>query len=317
MTQSGQTGAAQAPVVGIDIGGTAIKMGLVTAGGETLAKKTVPTLKIDSSAAFDRVCAAVRELCAAQPGAPAAIGLDVPGVALPDGTLVMAPNVTIDLPGLVSAFGQAFPRAPIAPINDANAAALGEAWLGVGAASTVFVTLGTGVGAGVILDGHVVTGEHGAAGEVGHMCVEFDHGEPCNCGLRGCLEMYASARGLIRMYREECGRRGCPCVEIRHATDARSVFEAARAGDEAARAACRRVGEYLARALAAIASTLDPASFVVGGGMCGGWDTYERALHERYRELALPSCRDTPIVCATLGNDAGFLGAARHALSRL
>lgn len=309
--------AAQAPVVGIDIGGTSIKMGLVTPAGETLRNATVPTPSIDSEHAFETVCAEVRTLCEGCPGAPAAIGLDVPGVVLPDGTLAMAPNLTLDLFGLIDSLRQDFPGAPVAPINDANAAALGEAWLGAGAASTVFITLGTGVGAGVILDGRVVTGEHGAAGEVGHMCVEFENGVPCNCGLRGCLEMYASARGLIRMCREECDRRGRDCFEIAHATDARAVFDAARAGDEAAQAACRRLGDYLARALAALSTAIDPASFVIGGGMCGGWDTYERALHERYRELALPSCRDTPIACATLGNAAGYLGAARHALEQL
>ena len=248
-----------------------------------------------------------------------AIGLDVPGVVLEDGTLTMAPNITLDLAGLTTTLCEAYPQASLAVLNDANAAALGEAWLGSGNArgGTVMVTLGTGVGAGVVIGGNVIAGAHGAAGEIGHLNVEPEETETCNCGCRGCLEQYASARGLIRLYREECEADGAEPVAIAHATDALAVFEAARGDNTQAVRACERLGRYLARALAAVAVTVDPDAFVVGGGMSGGWDTFGRACLAHYREVAVSACKDTPIRPASLGNDAGFLGAARRALLSL
>lgn len=308
--------------VGIDIGGTSIKMGLVTERGEVLATSKVSTGALDSDGAFAKVCEGVRAL-AEQGGIDAgeldAIGLDVPGVVLEDGTLTMAPNITLDLAGLTTTLCEAYPQASLTVLNDANAAALGEAWLGSGNArgGTVMVTLGTGVGAGVVIGGNVIAGAHGAAGEIGHLNVEPEETETCNCGCRGCLEQYASARGLIRLYREECEADGAEPVAIAHATDALAVFEAARGGNAQAARACERLGRYLARALAAVAVTVDPDAFVVGGGMSGGWDTFGRACLAHYREVAVSACKDTPIRPASLGNDAGFLGAARRALLSL
>ncbi len=308
--------------VGIDVGGTSIKTGLVTERGEVLGTSKASTGALDSKEAFAKVCEAVRELAdeaGVEANELAAIGLDVPGVVLEDGTLTMAPNITLDLTGLASALREAYPQARLAVLNDANAAALGEAWLGSGNArgGTVMVTLGTGVGAGVVIGGNVIAGAHGAAGEIGHLNVEPDETEACNCGCRGCLEQYASARGLIRLYREECERGGAERVEIAHATDALAVFEAARSGNVQATHACERLGRYLARALAAVAVTVDPDAFVVGGGMSGGWDTFGEACLAHYREVAVVACKETPIRPASLGNDAGFIGAARRALLSL
>lgn len=307
-------------VLGIDIGGTSIKMGVVTPRGEVLAQGSIKTGVLDNAEAFGKVVDAMGEL-AAQAGVGLAdilgIGVDVPGVVLPSGSLVMAPNITLDLDGLVETLRQTLPGSRVAVLNDCNAAALGETWVGAGngSDSLVMVALGTGVGAGVVVDGKVATGAHGAAGEVGHINVEPNETEACGCGCRGCLEQYASARGLIRLYRDECEKDGAAEVPIAHATDALAVFVAAREGNAQAQAACRRLGEYLARALASVATTIDPAAFVVGGGMCGGWDTFGEACESAYRELAIPACKETPIRVAALGNTAGFLGAARAALA--
>lgn len=315
-------GAATEAVAGIDIGGTSIKLGLVTARGDVLATSKVRTGALDNEDAFAEVRDAVLAL-ATDAGLEAsdvlALGVDVPGVVLEDGTLAMAPNITLDLDGLLACLREAFAGVPITALNDANAAALGEAWLGSGnaAGGAVMVTLGTGVGAGVVLGGRVIAGAHGAAGEIGHISVEPDETEACGCGCHGCLEQYASARGLIRLYREECEEDGAEPVEIAHATDALAVFEAARSGNAQATHACERLGRYLARALAAVAVVVDPGAFVVGGGMSGGWDTFGQACLERYRKVALPGCRETPIRPAALGNDAGFIGAARQALLAL
>lgn len=308
--------------VGVDVGGTSIKTGLVTERGEVLGTSKASTGALDSKEAFAKVCEAVRALAdeaGVDANGLAAIGLDVPGVVLEDGTLTMAPNITLDLAGLADTLREAFPKARLAVLNDANAAALGEAWLGSGNArgGTVMVTLGTGVGAGVVIGGNVIAGAHGAAGEIGHLNVEPDETEACNCGCRGCLEQYASARGLIRLYREECEKDGAERVEIAHTTDALAVFEAARSGNSQAKHACERLGRYLARALAAVAAVVDPDAFVVGGGMSGGWDTFGQACLDCYRELAVSACKETPIRPASLGNDAGFIGAARRALLSL
>ena len=309
-------------VLGIDVGGTSVKMGLVTQRGEILATDKVPTGALEGDEALARVCEAAAELArsaGADPTTLPGIGLDVPGVVLEDGTLAMAPNITLDLDGLRKALAATFPAAHIATINDANAAALGETWVGAGAGadSLVMLTLGTGVGGGVVIGGRVIAGSNGAAGEIGHMCMNYNEPEACGCGRHGCLEQYASARGLIRLYREECAIAGAPEVEITHATDALAIFEAARKGNVQAMRACERLAIILARALAAIAVTVDPDAFVLGGGMCGGWDTFGQTCIDAYREFVIPGCADTPIRVATLGNAAGLLGAARHALASL
>ena len=309
-------------VIGIDVGGTSVKMGVVTQRGEIIATAKVPTGALEGAEALGRVSEAAVELArgaGVDTASIAGIGLDVPGVVLEDGTLAMAPNITLDLDGLREALAQAFPAARIATINDANAAALGETWVGAGAGadSLVMLTLGTGVGGGVVVGGRVIAGTHGAAGEIGHLCMNFDETETCGCGRRGCLEQYASARGLIRLYREECATCGAPEVEIAHATDALAVFEAARSGNAQAKRACERLGTILARALAALAVMVDPDAFVLGGGMCGGWDTFGQTCVDAYRTFVIPGCAETPIRVATLGNAAGLLGAARHALAAL
>ena len=309
-------------VLGLDIGGTSIKMGVVTRGGKVLATAKVPTGELDNAEAFERVSASaialVRE-AGKDPETLGAIGVDVPGVVLEDGTLAMAPNIVLDLAGLTAALKAAFPVARTRALNDANAAALGEAWLGAGdgVRSAVMLTLGTGVGAGVIVDGKVVVGAHGAGGEAGHINVNPNEPEACGCGCHGCLEQYASARGLIRLYREECTASGADEVPIAHATDALAVFEAARANNPEATRACERLADYLARAMSIIAAIADPEMFILGGGMCGGWDTFGDTCLEKYRAYAIPGCRDTTIHVATLGNDAGFLGAARQAIALL
>ena len=293
-------------VLGLDIGGTSIKMGVVTRGGKILATAKVPTGELDNAEAFDRVSTSAVALvrkAGKDSETLGAVGIDVPGVVLENGTLAMAPNIVLDLAGLTATLKAAFPIARTHALNDANAAALGEAWLGAGD--------------GVIVDGKVVVGTHGAGGEAGHINVNPSEPEACGCGCRGCLEQYASARGLIRLYREECAASGAVEVPISHATDALAVFEAARADNPEALRACDRLADYLAHAMSIIAALVDPEMFILGGGMCGGWDTFGDACQEKYRAYAIPGCRDTLIRVATLGNDAGFLGAARQAIALL
>lgn len=306
-------------VLGLDVGGTSVKMGLVSSSGQTLATGSVPTGKLDNAEAFERVNEAISALATTNEVKLediSAVGLDVPGVIV-NNKLLMAPNIALDLDGFTASLKSLLPHALFATLNDANAAALGETWLGAGSGvnSLIMLTLGTGVGGGIVIDGKVVEGARGAGGEIGHMCVNYEETEHCGCGCTGCLEQYASARGLIKLYREECAADGVGEIEIAHATDALAVFVAARTGNKQALAACKKVAFYLAHAIATLAVVDDPDVFVIGGGMCGGWDTFGEDLLAYYKEFALSSVKDTPILVATLGNDAGFLGAARAALS--
>ena len=216
-------------VLGIDVGGTSIKVGLFTPGGELLEERRVPTPALVSDEAYAVVTGAILRILEAHDARPAdvvACGLDIPGPVADDGTVGFLPNIELDPEGLVGAISAAFPRASVAFVNDANAAALGELWAGVahGVSSFVLIALGAGVGAGVVVGGRLVAGAFGAGGEVGHMTVNPREELTCGCGRRGCLEQYASAKGIVRLYLAECERRGVRPVAVEHATDTLSVF---------------------------------------------------------------------------------------------
>ncbi|MCI1666333.1 MAG: ROK family protein [Atopobiaceae bacterium] len=320
-------------LVGIDVGGTSIKVGVFTMDGDELDHESIPTEHIDSDEAFDAIAGSIVVLVAkaaesthasaianapevaSVPFAVRGVGLAVPGVVDAAGHLLMTPNITLDLDGLMAALRRAFPSAVVVPLNDANAAALGELWKGAGGGveNLVLVTLGTGVGAGVVIDCNVLAGAHGGAGEVGHVCVNPDETATCGCGRHGCLEQYASAQGIVRLYQAECARTGQQPVPIAHATDSLAVFDAVKAGDPCARAAVDAAADYLAHALASVACVVDPEVFVIGGGVSGGFDLFGDTLRERYRRYAISAEADTPIVVATLGNRAGRVGAAFQA----
>ncbi len=231
-----------------------------------------------------------------------------------DGKLSMAPNVEMDLPAFVRAAKRSF--GDIWSVqNDANAAALGEQWAGAAREfqSVLFVTLGTGIGAGVVVEGRVVVGAHGSAGEIGHIVVDPE-GAPCGCGGCGCVEQYASARGLVRLARREIAESETKGFAIAHDSDARAVFDAARAGDPRAAAAVRTMSRALAQALAAAVCVIDPEAVVIGGGMSGSADVFLDELRQMFLRFAIPPCKQTSILTAQLGNDAGMIGAARAAM---
>ena len=198
--------------------------------------------------------------------------------------------------------------------NDANVAALGEIWMGAakGCRSAVMVTLGTGVGGGVVVDGKVVEGAHGAGGEIGHITVNRHETACCGCGKRGCLEQYSSATGVVRCMKlllEE--NPDTPCILRGTDFAAKDVFDAARAGDPLAAKEVDQMTDLLGLALASIASTTDPEVFLVGGGVSRAGDVLFQPLAAHYKEYAFKSCREIPIKQASLGNDAGIYGAVR------
>lgn len=305
--------------VGIDVGGTSVKEGLFDEEGTLLAKVSCPTPPIVDEAGFAAVTGAIEEL-AAQAHLPlpfiAGIGLAVPCPIPASGDVKVTANISIKLPELKAAIEARCPDAVVKYENDANAAAMGEAWLGSarGEQNVVMVTIGTGVGGGVIVNGDVVSGAAGAAGEIGHMCVNPAETRICGCGGHGHLEQYSSATGVVSNYLAECERRGVEPIELTGPSDSKDVFQACREGDEVALAAADTMAEYLGRALSVVASVIDPDIFLIGGGASASADVYLDSVRRYYREYALLASVDTPIEVATLGNDAGIIGAAYVAL---
>ena len=228
----------------------------------------------------------------------------------------MAANIEIDAAALKEALEARCPHALVRYVNDANAAAMGEVWRGSaqGHRSMVMVTIGTGLGGGVVVNGDVIDGAFGAGGEIGHICVNPGEERACGCGLRGCLEQYASASGVVNNYLRVCGERGVEPVELVGPSDSRSVFDAARAGDEAALAAIDVTMDYLSLGLQIISAVVDPEVYVLGGGASASADMFLDSLREKYAARAFRVSRGTSIEVAELGNDAGIFGAAYVAL---
>ena len=305
---------------GIDLGGTTAKVGLFTTAGALLEKWEVPT---DSSEKGIRIlpnlAAAIlgkMEEKGLTPDQVEGVGIGVPG---PVQKSSVVPIVCANLGG----WGQQDVAANLSGLlkglkvlvgNDANVAALGEIWMGAakGCRSAVMVTLGTGVGGGVVVDGKVVEGAHGAGGEIGHITVNRHETATCGCGKRGCLEQYSSATGVVRCMKlllEE--NPNTPCILRGTDFAAKDVFDAARAGDPLAAKEVDQMTDLLGLALASIASTTDPEVFLVGGGVSRAGDVLFQPLAAHYKEYAFKSCREIPIKQASLGNDAGIYGAVR------
>lgn len=306
-------------VLGIDVGGTSIKAGLFTTEGELLEERKIPTPALVNDEAYDQVIEGLGRILAAHDASAedvVACGLDIPGPVADDGTVGLLANIELDPDGFVGALTAAFPHATVAFVNDANAAALGEMWAGVarGVSSYVLIALGTGVGAGIIVNGKLIAGAFGAGGELGHVTVNRKEELVCGCGRRGCLEQYASAQGIVRLYLEECEKRGVKPVEVEHATDTLSVFRALAGGDECAKIAVHQMCDYLALAMSQVSCIVDPEMFLIGGGVAGAFATFAPELRKRFAEYALKPCRDARIEAASLGNQAAMYGCAYEAL---
>ena len=196
--------------------------------------------------------------------------------------------------------------------NDANVAGLGEMWQGGGKGSkdVIMVTLGTGVGGGIIVDGHVVAGYNGAGGEIGHITVNHDEIEPCNCGQYGCLEQYTSATGIVRMAKRKLAKTQ-DATKLRDYKDitAKDIFDVAKEGDEVALGLVDEVGEILGSTLSNIACVTNPEVIVIGGGVSKAGQILIDTIQKHFKESCFHACRDTRFELAQLGNDAGIYGA--------
>ncbi len=306
---------------GVDLGGTAVKIGFFDGQGRLLARWEIPTRREDGGRSIpaDIAGAVLADMArrGLEKGGCLGLGVGIPGQVWPDGT-ADAENLGWERFPIVSGLADRT-GLRVAADNDANAAAMGEyrSGGGRGCRSVLFVTLGTGVGGGMIIDGRSLRGAHEAGGELGHIQVEPGETRLCACGNRGCLEQYASASGCVRLAREALEATEEPSVlRSMGELDARAVWDAARAGDGPALRAADRYCMYLARGLAAAANTVDPEVIVIGGGVSGAGQLLADMTAEHYRRLAFTPCKATPIVIARLGNDAGIYGCAAMALGQ-
>ena len=205
----------------------------------------------------------------------------------------------------------------VAAANDANVAALGELWQGGGKGknSAVMFTLGTGVGGGVIINGKIVAGANGGGGEVGHIVVEPNETEACNCGKCGCLEQYASANGIVKMAKNMLSKCDTPSAlrDMEHFTS-KEICDLAREGEKMAGIIIDRCCEYLGRAMSFVACTVDPDVFIIGGGMSRAGCIISDTTFDYYHKYAFHVSNNTTIATAELGNDAGIYGCAKMVL---
>lgn len=304
-----------------DLGGTHLRAATVDERGKIhfRSKQNTPQ-GTDPNAIVAAIVEAVREY-KNEAGAAAdglkAVSLVVPGtVKVEDGTVVKAPNLPcLDGFPLTTALTNEI-GLPAILENDANAAAVGEMWQGAarGCRTIICVTLGTGVGGGIILDGELWRGVDGAAAEIGHMCVDPFGGVACTCGSRGCLEVFASATAIVRMTREASPRYPESVLHACSNLTAESIFTAGLSGDELALEIFRRMGVYLGIGLANLINILNPEMIVIGGGVVNGWDLFEKHMLQQVEERAFPLlAARVKIERAKCGDDAGLLGAARLA----
>lgn len=302
---------------GVDIGGTTCKIGLFEMSGSLLEKWEIPTNTENGGAAIlDDVAEAVlgkmkqKKLTEAD---VQGIGLGVPGPVGRDGTVFRCVNLGWDVINVEKELGGKTGLCVKAG-NDANVAALGEMWQGGGRGheNVVMVTLGTGVGGGIIIDGKIVSGFHGAGGEIGHIKMKDQESGTCGYGGHGCLEQYASATGIVRLAKERlaCKDTDSELSSVEDLT-AKAVFDAARDGDETAKELVDELCTMLGTALANIAAVVDPEIFVIGGGVSRAGEILINGIREHYEEKAFHACRTTEIALATLGNDAGMYGCVR------
>lgn len=314
--------------IGVDIGGTAIKAGVVDEAGHIVEKREVPTATHEGpDRVLERLVELITQLKAVAEASGAAVGGVGVGVPGPDldverGVVIRAVNLGWKNVPLRDRLIAGLPGLPVSVNNDANLAALGEAWVGggKGAQHLLLITVGTGVGGGVVIGGRVYPGADSLAGEIGHVTVRPEGGHRCNCGKTGCLETEASATAIIREAREAARSGRSPhlagILARNGVLTARDVVEAAQAGDEVAQALFAYAGRVLGLALANAANLLNPERIVVGGGVSHAGELLFVPLQEAYRAHALPAVAKRPVVPAELGNDAGLIGAARLAMQQ-
>jgi len=298
------------PVLAVDLGGTNIRLAAVDNDGNILHLVRRGTPHGVTAEGLASIFAEMASECGnATAKTFAAIGAGVPANVTSSGILQHLPNIP-SLEGTdLRAFVAEKLRLPVVIENDATAAAIGEAWMGVskGIGNSILITLGTGIGGGVIVNGEPLRGPDGGAGKLGHICVEPD-GHQCGCGSHGCIEQYASATAMLRMAREAG-------LEVENS---RQLFDLWKTGNGAAKDVFDSVGRHLGITLAGLVNTFNPEIIVIGGGAAAAWDAFIGPLTQELRLRAFKEpVERAKVVRTQLGDDAGILGAASSAFRML
>ena len=307
--------------IGVDLGGTTVKMGLFSDTGELVEKWEIKTDTSDNGKnILPDIAESIEKKRDEKGGHILGIGMGVPGPVRDDGVVLKCANLGW---GVFSAKDELATLTGVGNVkiaNDANIAALGEMWKGGGRGfdSIVMVTLGTGVGGGIIVRGKILTGAMGAGGEIGHMKVRTDETESCNCGGRGCLEQYASATGIVRLATKHlhpgAARLEDSCLAGVANISAKKVFDGAKEGDTYCLEVVEEFGRMLGLGLANVAQVTDPEAFVIGGGVSRAGEIILDVTKRYYNDNVMFALQNKEFRLAELGNDAGIYGAARLVL---
>ncbi len=306
---------------GVDLGGTTVKIGLFDPEGTVLEKWEIPTRKEDNgNNILPDIAAAVlgkMEEMNITREAVIGVGIGVPGPVNDEGVIFKAVNLGWGVMNISDVLGGLL-QLPVKAGNDANVAALGEMWCGGGKGyqNMVLVTLGTGVGGGIIVNGKILTGATGAGGEIGHIHMNDEEPDSCGCGNHGCLEQYASATGIVRLATRKLAATTADSILRTEEVSAKSVFDAVKAGDDVACEIAEEFGAYLGKGLAAIAGVVNPEAFVIGGGVSKAGEILLDYVAKNYIQYVFQGSRDAAFRLATLGNDAGIYGAAKLILDQ-
>ncbi len=301
---------------GVDIGGTTVKLGLFSENAELLDKWEITTRTTGGGKNIlgDIAEAVADKMAEKQINTEdvLGIGMGVPGPVKEDGTVLRCANLGWGVFNCAEELSK-LTGFPVKAGNDANIAALGEMWQGGGKGydNVVMVTLGTGVGGGIIIGGHMLYGTNGAGGEIGHITMNEAETETCGCGRKGCLEQYTSARGIVRLASNAINNTDRPS-SLRNVPyiSAKEIFDAAKNGDDLAMELVEEHGRILGRALSKIACVVDPDIFVIGGGVSRAGTIITDTTEKYFKEFAFHACKNTKFALAELGNDAGIYGGA-------
>lgn len=301
---------------GVDIGGTTVKIGFFEDNGTLLEKWEIPTVTTNNGEAIlpDVAKSLLEKLEEKQISKEQIVGIGVgaPGAVDSEGTLVTgAVNLgwgAFNIPEML----RQYIDIPVKAVNDANAAAFGEMWKGGGKGyrNMVAVTLGTGVGGGIIVNEQIVVGATGAGGEIGHIHIKDDETVTCNCGCKGCLEQYASATGIVRLAERRLAKDDKESVLRNITLSAKAVFDAVKQGDSVALEIAEEFGDFLGKGLSIVAGVVNPEIFVIGGGVSKAGDILLKYIEPAYKKYSFVGLHKAKFALATLGNDAGIYGAA-------
>ena len=305
---------------GVDLGGTTVKLGFFDTEGNVLDKWEIKTRTENGGVnILPDIAEAIKSKMAEKSVAKedvVGVGIGVPGPVDSKGIVHKCVNLGWGVFNINEELSKHLDGIAVKGGNDANVAALGEMWKGGGQGfdSIVVVTLGPGVGGGIIVDGQILTGATGAAGEIGHIHVDDAETEVCGCGNTGCLEQYASATGVVRIANRVLAKNTKETCLKAGEISAKDVWDAVKAGDAVAIEIAEQFGEYLGKGLASVAGVMNPEAFVIGGGVSKAGDVLLDYIRKNYTPVVFHASRNVEFKLATLGNDAGIYGAAKLVL---